>query len=267
MIGIVESRFLNLASETSASTKQQSKSDSDTMDSMNHHVLIVEDDAPLASMVRDFLMEHGFEVTIEENGKAAIDLIRQESFDALVLDIGLPGADGFEVCRSIRPQFDGPVIVLTARGEEIDEVIALEVGADDFMAKPVRPRALLARLKVHLRKSNALAANTTEETCEDDVIVGDLRIEPSSRTVLLAGETIEMTTAEYDLLLYLAQRAGTIVERKDVYIELLEIPYDGFDRSIDLRISRLRRKLHDDPTQPTRIKSIRGVGYLMAKPK
>jgi two-component system OmpR family response regulator/two-component system response regulator RstA len=96
--------------------------------------------------------------------------------------------------------------------------------------------------------------------------VGDLRIEPASRTVLLAGESIELTTAEYDLLLYLAERAGTIVNRKDVYIELLEIPYDGLDRSIDLRISRLRRKLNDDPTQPTRIKSIRGVGYLMAKP-
>ena len=251
---------------TSAVTlARKSNSDSDTMDSMKHHVLIVEDDAPLASMVRDFLVEHGFEVTIENNGEAAIELMGRESFDALVLDIGLPGADGFDVCRSIRPQFDGPVIVLTARGDEIDEVIALEVGADDFMTKPVRPRALLARLKVHLRKNSALAASTTAETSENDVVVGDLRIEPSSRTVLLAGENVEMTTAEYDLLLYLAQRAGTIVNRRDVYDDLLEIPYDGLDRSIDLRISRLRRKLHDDPTQPTRIKSIRGVGYLMAK--
>lgn len=233
---------------------------------MKHHVLIVEDDVSLASMVSEFLVEQGFEVTIEDDGEAAIALVECESFDAIVLDIGLPGTDGFAVCRSVRSHFDGPIIVLTARGEEIDEVIALEVGADDFMSKPVRPRALLARLKVHLRKSDALAASTIEEPSENAVVVGDLRIESASRTVLLAGENIEMTTAEYDLLLYLAERAGTIVNRKDVYIELLKIPYDGLDRSIDLRISRLRRKLNDDPTHPTRIKSIRGVGYLMAKP-
>lgn len=234
---------------------------------MKHHVLIVEDDAPLASMVSEFLTEQGFDVTIEDDGEAAIASIERESFDAMVLDIGLPGADGFAVCRSVRPSFDGPIIVLTARGEEIDEVISLEVGADDFMSKPVRPRALLARLKIHLRKSDALAASTADEVpTHDAVVVGDLRIEPASRTVLLAGENVELTTAEYDLLLYLAERAGTVVNRKDVYVELLEIPYDGLDRSIDLRVSKLRRKLNDDPTSPTRIKSIRGVGYLMAKP-
>ncbi|QEG39627.1 response regulator transcription factor [Roseimaritima ulvae] len=233
---------------------------------MKHHVLIVEDDAPLAFMVRDFLLEQGFDVTVEDDGKVAIELIGRKPFDALVLDIGLPGADGFDVCRSIRPHFEGPVIVLTARGEEIDEVIALEVGADDFMSKPVRPRALLARLKMHLRKSDTLAASSAEASSNEAILVGDLRIETACRTVLLAGQNIEITTAEYDLLLYLAERAGTIVDRKDVYLDLLEIPYDGLDRSIDLRVSRLRKKLNDDPTHPTRIKSIRGVGYLMAKP-
>ncbi len=233
---------------------------------MKNHVLIVEDDAPLAFMVRDFLLEQGFDVTVEDDGKEAIELIGCHPFDALVLDIGLPGADGFDVCRSIRPHFEGPVIVLTARGEEIDEVIALEVGADDFMSKPVRPRALLARLKMHLRKSDTLAASSVELSSNEAILVGDLRIETACRTVLLAGQNIEITTAEYDLLLYLAERAGTIVHRKDVYLDLLEIPYDGLDRSIDLRVSRLRKKLNDDPTHPTRIKSIRGVGYLMAKP-
>lgn len=233
---------------------------------MKQHILIVEDDSPLALMVQDFLGEHGFAVTIEDDGVAAIELIGSQQFDAIVLDIGLPGADGFSVCRSVRPHFVGPIIVLTASGEEIDEVVALEVGADDFMAKPVRPRALLTRLKVHLRKSDAIAAMTGDDSANNTIEVGDIKIELSSRTVEQSGETIEMTTAEYDLLQYLAQRAGTIVKRSDIYVDLLEIPYDGLDRSIDLRISKLRRKLNDDPNQPSRIKSIRGVGYLMAKP-
>ncbi len=227
---------------------------------MKHHLLLVEDDLPLANMVRDFLVEQGFSVTIETDGRRAVEAIERQNYDAVVLDIGLPGMDGFEVCRSVRPTYAGPIIVLTARGEEIDEVIALEVGADDFMAKPVRPRALLARLKVHLRRGDALAPAELEA-----IVVGDLRIEEASRNVTVAGEVIDLTTAEFELLLYLARRAGTVVERKNVYIDLLEVPYDGLDRSIDLRISRLRKKLNDDPHQPTRIKSVRGVGYLMAK--
>lgn len=227
---------------------------------MKHHLLIVEDDVPLATMIREFLIEQDFDVTIESDGQRAIERIAFEKFDAIVLDIGLPGADGFDVCRSVRPKYTGPIIVLTARGEEINEVIALEVGADDFMAKPVRPRALLARLKVHLRRGDLNGASGI-----DVVVVDDLRIEESSRRVNLAGENVDLTTAEFELLLYLARRAGTVVERKDVYIDLLELPYDGLDRSIDLRISRLRKKLNDDPQQPARIKSVRGVGYLMAK--
>ena len=232
---------------------------------MNSHILLVEDDEPLAEMVRDFLIEQDFDVTIEADGQAAINRIERESYDAVVLDIGLPGTDGFNVCRSVRPTYAGPIIVLTARGEEIDEVIALEVGADDFMAKPVRPRALLARLKIHLRRGDMVPSSNTDAITIGAITIGDVRIEESSRTVSIAGESVELTTAEFELLLYLAQRAGTVVQRKDIYVDLLELPYDGLDRSIDLRVSRLRRKLHDDPNQPTRIKSIRGVGYLMAK--
>ncbi|WP_442506426.1 response regulator [Novipirellula sp. SH528] len=232
---------------------------------MNSHILLVEDDEPLAEMVRDFLIEQDFDVTIEADGQAAINRIEREAYDAVVLDIGLPGTDGFDVCRSVRPTYAGPIIVLTARGEEIDEVIALEVGADDFMAKPVRPRALLARLKVHLRRGDMAPSSNTDAITIGAITIGDVRIEESSRTVSVAGESVELTTAEFELLLYLAQRAGTVVQRKDIYVDLLELPYDGLDRSIDLRVSRLRRKLHDDSNQPTRIKSVRGVGYLMAK--
>lgn len=233
---------------------------------LNHHLLLVEDDGPLACMVQEFLVEHGFDVTVESDGRAAIEKIRCESFDAIILDIGLPGTDGFSVCRSVRPSFSGPIIVLTARGDEIDEVVALEVGADDFMTKPVRPRALLARLKVHLRRGDAIAGSDNHASENNAITVGDLHIDPATRRVILTDDSIELTTAEFDLLFYLAERAGTVVERKAIYIDLVELPYDGFDRSIDLRVSRLRRKLNDDSNQPQRIKSIRGIGYLMVKP-
>ncbi|MEO8270054.1 MAG: response regulator transcription factor [Aureliella sp.] len=228
---------------------------------MTYRVLLVEDDLPLAEMVRDFLSGEDYQVLIEGNGRQAAARIASESFDVVVLDIGLPGMDGFEVCRSVRPHFTGPIIVLTARGDEMDEVIALEVGADDFVRKPVRPRALLARLRSHLRRSD-IPVNYEQR---QEVVVDDLRIDEGSRNVYLRGESIELSTAEFDLLTYLARRAGQVVPRKEIYLELLEIPYDGLDRSIDLRVSRLRRKLGDDPVSPERIKSIRGVGYLLAK--
>ena len=230
-----------------------------------NHLLLVEDDTELSGMMNDFLSGHGYRVSVESNGLTAIGRIRAEAYDALVLDIGLPGADGFSVCKEVRPQFGGPIIVLTARGDEMDEVIAFEAGADDFMSKPVRPNALLARLKIHLRRADSDASAQSLNEKAADIVVGDLSIDPGSRSVRLAGRAVELTTAEFDLLEYLALRAGTVVPRKVLYVDLLEIPYDGMDRSVDLRVSRLRRKLGDDPQRPDRIKSVRGVGYLLAK--
>lgn len=224
-------------------------------------ILLVEDDGELAQMIREFLSAHQYEVVIEGNGLRASERLSEETFDAVILDIGLPGTDGFDVCRRVRPTFHGPIIVLTARGDEMDEVVALEVGADDFMSKPVRPHALLARLKSHLRKVDAIPQSDSPELLN----TGDLTISLSARSVELDGKRIDLTTAEYDLLVYLAKSAGKVVDRKAIYIDLQEIPYDGIDRSIDLRISRLRRKLGDDPVHPTRIKSVRGVGYLLSK--
>jgi two-component system OmpR family response regulator/two-component system response regulator RstA len=222
-------------------------------------LLLVEDDAELAVMVRDFLSENGFDVSVEGNGLRAIGRILDENYDVAVLDIGLPGTDGISICREVRSRFAGPIVMLTARGDEIDEVVAIEVGADDYLSKPVRPRALLARLRMHLRKS------AVERPLEHSLIeVHELRIDASSRTVQLDSQRVELTTAEFDLLWLLASHAGTIVERSMIYEELLGMPYDGLDRSIDLRVSRLRKKLGDDPANPTRIKSVRGVGYLLA---
>lgn len=235
------------------------------MSPVKHHLLLVEDDAELSGMMSDFLSGRGYRVSVESDGMDAINRIRSESYDAVVLDIGLPRADGFSVCKAVRPHFSGPIIVLTARGDERDEVIALEAGADDFMSKPVRPNALLARLKIHLRRADASSHSSIPSDQSADIVVGDLSINLGSRTVLLSGQSIDLTTAEFDLLEYLARRAGDVVPRKVLYVDLLEIPYDGMDRSVDLRVSRLRRKLGDDPQKPKRIKSVRSVGYLLAK--
>ena len=223
-------------------------------------VLLVEDDAELASMVADYLSGNGFEVTIEVRGDTAVQRIETSAFDALVLDIGLPGVDGITICRTVRNRFSGPILMLTARGDEIDEVVALEVGADDYMTKPVRPRALLARLRMHLRRADERSPAATVSKIE----VEELKINAASRTVQLDGHDVSLTTAEFDLLWLLAERAGTVVPRDDIYQQLLGVRYDGIDRSIDLRVSRLRKKIGDDPTHPQRIKSVRGVGYILA---
>ena len=225
-----------------------------------HRILLVEDDASLASMVRDFLSPHGFQLTIEGRGDSAVERITSENPDAVILDVNLPGLDGFAVCKQVRPQYPGVIIMLTARGEEIDEVVGLEVGADDYLHKPVRPRALLARIRTHLRRGFP----NERDAVQQPIQVGALVVDPSRRSVELDGRCVDLTTAEFDLLRYLAENAGRPLDRKDVYQHIHDMKYDGADRSIDLRVSRLRKKLGDDPTNPKRIKSVRGVGYMLA---
>ena len=222
-------------------------------------VLLVEDDRELAEIVRDYLIENGFSVSIELQGDLAVGRILQERPDLVVLDVNLPGMDGFTVCKSVRDQYQGAILMLTARIEEIDEVLGLEFGADDYLTKPVRPRVLLARLRTHLRKSPAVNAEL-----EDCISVGGLSVYPSRRHVELRAVPVELTSAEFDLLHFLAQRAGKVVSRAELYESLAGETYDPQDRSIDLRISRLRRKLGDNQSNPTRIKSVRGTGYLLS---
>ena len=228
--------------------------------SATYRILLVEDDAELALMVADFLRPHGFEVLIEGRGDTAVDRIVEENPDMVLLDVNLPGLDGFSVCQNVRVRYSGAIIMLTARGEEIDEVVGFEVGADDYMAKPIRPRALLARMRTHLRR----VAAPNEEAAQPSVQVGSLIVVPSRRTVMLEEEAVDLTTAEFDLLYLLATNVGKSLSRDQIYQEIHGIKYDGLDRSIDLRISRLRKKIGDDPARPTRIKSVRGVGYILA---
>lgn len=220
------------------------------------HVLIVEDDVRLGDQLRRLLEREGFQVTLVRDGSTAPERILQLRPALVLLDLQLPGQDGFAVCRAVRHRYDGVIAMLTARRDEIDEVVGLELGADDYIAKPVRPRALLARLRALLRRATP-ATPTVHE-------VGPLVVVPSQREAKLHGEPLALTDAEFDLLLVLARSAGTVLDRDTLYRETRGVPYDGLDRSLDLRISRLRRKLGDTP--PRLIKAVRGIGYLLVAP-
>lgn len=227
---------------------------------MTYRVLLVDDDVQLGELIVDYLSPHGFEIETITNGDFAISKILAESPDAVLLDVNLPGTDGFSICRAVRDQFPGPIILLTARDTETDEVLGLEFGADDFLAKPVSPRVLLARLRTHLRRL------PTEEVADPDnqLEVGGIKIDRGRRSVTVGGTMIALSTAEFDLLWMLAQQAGSVVSRAELFEKLHGFKFDGFDRSIDLRVSRLRKKLGDDPHRPTLILSIRGIGYQLA---
>jgi len=231
---------------------------------MNTRILLVEDDERLADLTAEYLRKNGFEVDIVSRGDDAETRIVESRPDLVVLDIMLPGQDGFAVCRAVRPKYDGIIVMLTARDEEIDQILGLELGADDYIAKPVPPRLLLARIKALLRRAAPAGA---EEHADggDSLNFGNFRISQQTRSATLAGEPIDLTTAEFDLLWLLARHAGTILSRDDLLQQLRGIGFDGLDRSIDARISRLRKKLNDDPENPTRIKTVRGKGYLFSR--
>lgn len=230
---------------------------------MSTRILLVEDDDRLAELTAEYLRRNDLEVIIEGRGDVAETRILQEQPDLVILDVMLPGKDGFEVCRAVRPHYRGVILMLTARDEDFDQILGLEMGADDYIAKPVQPRLLLARIKALLRRF-PVGAETGQPNTEEQVF-GQFRISQATRTASLAGETIDLTTAEFDLLWLLACHAGNVLSRDDLLQELRGIGFDGLDRSIDARISRLRKKLNDDPENPTRIKTVRGKGYLFSK--
>ena len=235
-----------------------------------YRLLIVEDDAKLAELVREFLEANGFEVQVEPRGDHAVARIIKDDPHLVVLDLMLPGLDGLSVCKKVRPAYEGAILMLTARGDEIDEVVGLELGADDYMAKPVRPRLLLARIHTLLRRLGSASGAADEATPEATetrprrLEHGPLTVDPTARAVSMEGRPVELTTAEFDLLYYLACHPGEVLTRERIYSELRGIEYDGLDRSMDLRIARLRKKLGDDGKQPRIIKSVRGAGYLLA---
>jgi len=235
------------------------------------HVLVVEDDASLAGWIADYLGRHGLQVSVATRGDTALHLIRSDQPDAVVLDLGLPVLDGLSVCRRARAFYDGPILMLTARDEEEDEIRGLELGANDYLVKPVRPRVLLARLNVLLRRRSGRAGEGDEPDASDasaramsrTLRVGDLSIDLADRRVELAGRELSLSTQEYDVLVLLAGEAGRPVDRQTLSTRLRGIDHDGIDRAVDLAVSRLRRKLGDPAASPRRIKTVRGRGYLL----
>ncbi len=222
-------------------------------------LVLVEDDTELAALVREFLEGAGYLVTIESRGDRALDVVRATDPDLVILDVMLPGRSGIEVCRELRRSSQVAILMLTALGDDVDQIVGLEVGADDYLVKPLRPRLLLARVRALLRRSLAGARGPEEIR---SLRTGVLAIELSARRVLVGGEDVSLTTAEFDLLALLAERCGEVVSRDELYRELRGLPYDGVDRSIDLRVSRLRAKLGAGAEL---LKSVRSVGYLLAE--
>ena len=222
--------------------------------------LLVEDAARLARLTAEYLQSHAVIVTVVGDGAKGLDEATRHRFDVVLLDLMLPGMDGLAVCRALRERSDVPILMLTARGEEADRVMGLELGADDYMSKPYSPRELLARIRALLRRARGHAGPSTRA-----ISVGDLEVDPSGRRATLAGRELSLTSYEFDLLRALAERAGRVLSRE----QLLELAKgsaeESFDRSIDVHISRLRQKLEDDPRRPRLLKTVRGAGYLLAK--
>ena len=231
---------------------------------MSTRILLVEDDERLAKLTAEYLRKNEFEVTIEGRGDTAEARILKEDPDLVILDVMLPGKDGFEVCRAVRQQYKGVILMLTARDEDLDQILGLELGADDYIAKPVQPRLLLARIKALLRRAPGSGESGPSADETDELEFGNFRISQATRNAHLGEDIIDLTTAEFDLLWLLASHAGSVLSRDDLLQQLRGIGFDGLDRSIDARISRLRRKLDDDPQNPKLIKTVYGAGYLFS---
>lgn len=225
---------------------------------MSHRILLIEDDVRLAKMVGDYLSEAGFHVTSAHTGADGERLLRHGSFDAAILDLMLPDADGLDVCRRIRSESPIPILMLTARGDPADRVVGLELGADDYLPKPFEPRELLARLRAILRRQRA-------DFGKQPLRFGRLEIDLGARVVRLDGQERPLTSAQFGLLLALAERAGRVLSR-DALMEITKsTDLEEFDRSIDVHISRIRGLIEDDPKRPRRILTVRGAGYVFAK--
>lgn len=223
----------------------------------HNHILLVEDDRRLAQLVKDFLESNDFQVVVEENGNRVLRQAQNLNPALIILDLMLPGKDGLTLCKELRPHFKGPILMLTARDSDIDQVLGLEYGADDYVIKPAEPRVLLARIRALLRR---YYQNDPRE--QDALQFGQLCIQPAARKVTFAGDEVILSSHEYDLLLALAAQAGQILSREYLFNHIYHREYDGLDRTIDVRISQLRKKLNDNPDNPTRIKTIWGKGYL-----
>lgn len=221
-------------------------------------ILVVEDDASLAEWISDYLLEHGYGITVASQGDYALEMIAEEMPDLVLLDVMIPVKNGFDVCKEARGFYSGPILFMTACSEDGDEIQGLEVGADDYLTKPIRPQVLLARIKALLRRAN-------DEETKLQLVFGSLVLNATAKSVSINQKPVNLNANEFDVLWLLALKVGTIVSRIDLIYQLRGIEYDGLDRSIDIRISRLRHKLKEAPNQPYKVRTIRGKGYLFCR--
>ncbi len=226
-------------------------------------ILLVEDDERLASLTRTYLEQNNLTVAVEHRGDTALAQFQQLQPRMLILDVMLPGIDGIEVCKQLRQRFSGPILMLTAKGNDIDQVMGLETGADDYVIKPADPMVLLARVRALLRRVDDQKTNSPSLQAQE-VTLGCLHVNASNQTVVLDGQPVEFSTQEFALLWELTCSAGTILSRDELFKRIRGIEYDGMDRSIDVRISKIRKKLGDDPQNPQKIKTVWGKGYLLS---
>jgi len=226
-------------------------------------LLVIDDDRKLCRLIGDYLAPLGYAVTAVHTGPAGVDMATAEPWHAVILDLMLPGMDGFEVLKAIRHKSDVPVLMLTARGDEADRIVGLEIGADDYLPKTFSTRELLARLRAVTRRTR------TAGKAEDpgaEVVVGAIRINTGARTAVVGDELLSLTPVEYDLLLALARARGRVKSREALIEDIRDRNYDVFDRSIDVHISALRKKLGDDAKNPRIIRTVRAAGYMMVNP-
>ncbi len=227
---------------------------------MVERVLMIEDDETLSGMVGEYLGARGIEVTTRPEAESGLKLLKQNEFDALILDIMLPDLDGFEVCRRVRSDSDIPILMLTARGEDTDRIVGLELGADDYLPKPFNPRELLARLRAILRRRGA-----PSKGAQPSLRFGRLEIDRNARLVHVEGQARTMTNHQFELLCILAENAGRVMSRESLMNRLRGHGLEAFDRSIDVHISRIRAAIEADPKHPRRVITIRGAGYVFAQ--
>lgn len=230
-------------------------------------ILVVDDEKPIADIVKFNLNKEGFDVYCAYDGDEALELVEEVQPDLILLDIMLPGRDGIEVCREVRKKYDMPIIMVTAKDSEIDKVIGLELGADDYVTKPFSNRELIARVKANLRRHSQVSSNAAEEEENSELEIGSLIIHPDAYVASKRGETIELTHREFELLHYLAKHMGQVMTREHLLQTVWSYDYFGDVRTVDVTVRRLREKIEDNPSHPAWLVTRRGVGYYLRNPE
>ncbi|MEZ5305859.1 MAG: response regulator transcription factor [Pyrinomonadaceae bacterium] len=221
-------------------------------------ILIIDDDEDLCELVGEYLQVEGFDTATANDGEEGLKMALEGGYDLITLDVMLPKKNGFDVLRELRQQSAAPVLMLTARGDDMERIVGLEIGADDYLPKPFNPRELVARIRAILRR----VENGSQDPDSDKFVVGDLEISRAGRSASVAGEKLQLTAIEFDLLADLAENAGKVVEKEDLSVRILDRELSPFDRSLDMHVSNLRKKLGNRPDGESRIKTIRSVGYI-----